>query len=268
MKLQVVAAVFLGALAAPAGHGASRQTQVDIVVDMTPDGRKTPLPSPAKPAFYLPLVRGFREMGQVTAGLKPPPANEVVHLLAVELARQGYLVISKSAPAPSLILLIQWGSLNPQIGTFEPDDPGQRMFFNESQMLALVGGNTLRNLDLDFEREQVMQAAEEDRYFVALTAFDFKIYAHSHKKVMLWEAKMSLPSVGITIDEAIPALVKAGGPLFGRETVRPRMLVLPVTDDGRVEIGTLTVKDYRYAPYPPRPSSGPAAPQSPDPKPH
>jgi hypothetical protein len=58
------------------------------------------------------------------------------------------------------------------------------------------------------------------------------------------------------MEQAIPTLAKAGGPLFGRETVRPKMLLLPVDPEGHVEIGTLTVKDYQDAPTPkPAPST-------------
>ena len=266
MRVNVCAAILLGVLVATAGRGAPRKTEVDIVVDMTPEGRKVEPPSQARPARYLPLVLGYREIGAPIAGSKPPPQNEVLHLAATELARQGYLVISKTAPAPSIILLFQWGSMNPQIETFFDENPGQRAFANEGQMLALVGGNTLQHMDLDFEKEQVRQGAEQNRFFVALTAFDFKAYARNHRKVMLWQAKMSLPSEGVSIDEAMTALVKAGGPLLGRETVRPKRVVLPVTDEGRVDIGALTIKDYQDAP--PLPAPAAAAPQPPGGKPH
>jgi hypothetical protein len=257
MRVHVCAVFILGALAATAGRGAARQTEVSIVVDMTAEGRKVAPPSPAKPARYLPLVLGYREIGAPIAGSRPPLQNEVLHLAAVELANQGYLVMSKTGPAPSLILLFQWGSMNPQIETFFDENPGQRMFANEGQMLALVGGNTLQHMDLDFQKEEIRQGAEQSRYFVALTAFDYRAYARNHKKVMLWQAKMSLPSVGVSIDEAMPALVKAGGPLFGRETLQPKRLILPVKDDGRVDIGALTVKDYQDAPPPPPPAEKP-----------
>jgi hypothetical protein len=267
MKIHICAAIILAATAATAGRLAARQTEVNIVVDMTPDGRKVAPPSPARPARYLPLVLGYKEIGAPIAGSRPPLQNEVLHLVALELARQGYLVMSKTGPAPSLILLFQWGSMNPQIETFFDENPGQRVFANEPQMLALVSGDTLQHMDLEFQQEQVRQAAEESRYFVALTAFDYNAYTRHHKKVKLWQAKISLPSAGVSIDEAMPALIKAGGPLFGRETPRPKRLILPVTDDGRVDIGALTVKDYQDAPPPP-PAPAAAAPQPAGEMPH
>jgi len=119
---------------------------------------------------------------------------------------------------------------------------------NRPQMLGLVAGNTLGNIGLDFEREEIIQATDDDRYFVVLSAYDFKVYQKSHKKVLLWQAKMSIPSNHVTMDEVIPALIKAGGPMFGRETIRPQQLILPLTPEGKVEVGTPTVKDYQDAP--------------------
>jgi hypothetical protein len=267
MKIILVAAIVLGAVAVPAGYGETNRTQIDIVVDMTSQGRKVQPPSHDKPAFYIPYVRGYVELGKAREGTDPPPPLAVEHQIALELARDGYFVISKASPIPSFILVIQWGCANPVIGNFNDGDASQKRFFNEGQMLAIVGGNTLEHMDLDFNREQVMQGAEQDRYFVALTAFDYKAYSHGRKKVKLWEAKMSLPSTGVMIDDAIPALVRAGGPLFGRETTRPKMLILPLTPEGRVIIGTPTVKDYQDALPPPAPAFSPTGSQTPDAKP-
>jgi len=84
-----------------------------------------------------------------------------------------------------------------------------------------------------------------------VSAYDFEAYRASNRVVLLWQAKMSAPSDTLAeFSDALVALARAGGPLFGRETVRPATLVLPVTPDGHVEIGTPEVKDYSYAlPY-------------------
>ena len=302
---------------------AERKTEVDVVVDMTPEGRKVLHPGPGHPVYYLPVVGGYQELGSLVAGEKPPRPRDVIHLLAVELAKQDYLVMNPApyrnkegqltfadgtpvtvparprrreafvlnepgdiplteamledsdgpyaahrssttdpgaAPSflaevlrtvdpvhgpimkgmPSLILAIHWGYMNPEIEDFgAPDDPTQKVFFNQNQMLALVGGNTLNNLDLDFEREEVMQGAEQDRYFVVVSAYDFAPYARSHKKILLWQAKMSVPSNGVIFEQVLGPLVQVGGPMFGRETTRPKMVMAPVTPEGKVEVGPL-----------------------------
>jgi len=259
--------------------------QVDIVVDMTPEGRKILHPTPEKPAYYYPIVGGYKEMGALVSGEKPPLPSSVVHLVAVELAKQGYVTCLRQVPAapdqpahmavahqPDLLVVVFWGYLNPQIDDFgtDPTDPTTKVFFNQNQMLALVGGNTLNHLDMNFEREDVMQAAEDDRYFVSISAYDAQAPAGKDgrkKKILLWQAKMSVPSNGVDFSTVMTALVTAGGPLLGRETTRPKMLMAPLTPEGHVEVGTPTVKDYQDAPYPARPATPPATATSQSPSP-
>jgi hypothetical protein len=228
---------------------AEPEAVVNVVVDMTKEGRALTHPTSEHPVYYLPIIGGYKELGEVVAGQKEPEKKPIIHGLAVELAKQGYFVVSKKNSNPDIIISIHWGSMNPQVVDLGmPDDPSSKMMMNRPQMLGLVAGNTLGNIGLDFEREEIIQATDDDRYFVVLSAYDFKVYQKSHKKVLLWQAKMSIPSNHVTMDEVIPALIKAGGPMFGRETIRPQQLILPLTPEGKVEVGTPTVKDYQDAP--------------------
>ena len=323
---------------------AEREVEVDVVVDMTAEGRKIIHPDSAHPAYYLPVVGGFQEMGATVRGEKPPSPHEIVHLVAVALARQGYLV-AKPAPSvnaqgeityadgtvvtvppfpnpahrltlnepgnvpltltmlkdpdgpyslrtasltpagqspapatevmrannarhgpilrgmPDIVLTIHWGYLNPQIDdSSEPTGTVDNPFYNQNEMLALVGGNSLVMLGYA-DREQVMQAAKDNRYFVILSAYDFPAHQQAHKKVLLWQAKMSVPSYGSEFNDVMATLITAGEPLLGRETSRPKMLLLPVTPDGKVTIGTPVLTDFRDAPAQ-RPAAVPTAPIS------
>jgi hypothetical protein len=217
---------------------ADPQLSINVNASRTDAGKKAATPTPASPVFYFPVVGGYQERGLLAAGETKPPAKDVVHLLAKALAGQGYLVYSPGkTPPPAVLLVFFWGYINPQIDNAGVDPSlAQRFFFNQPEMLALVGGDTLDHLDLDFEREEVMQAAEQDRYFVMVSAFDFPA-ALKHKKVKLWSARMSVPSAGISIMDALPALISQGAPLFGRETVRPVWITVPAAPEGRVEVG-------------------------------
>jgi len=144
------------------------------------------------------------------------------------------------ARMPSLILMIRYGYLNPSI--VDVRGQGPRIFFNQDQMLGLVGGNTLNHMAADFQREDVLQASEEDRYFISVTAFDYEVYAATRKKVVLWQAKISTPSHGIEkFSDVNAAMVTAGADSFGRETRLPVVVHLHQTPDGKVEVGPLTV---------------------------
>ena len=220
---------------------AERTCEVNVNVSLTPAGRKIVPPTKEHPVYYFPFVAGWREEGAVMAGEKAPARVLFTQPLARALAGQGYLVMGAETPPPTLLLVFHWGALNPEIdevGGADPDQP-QTMFFNRREMLALVGGQKLDALGLNFEREAVMQAAEDDRYFVIVSAYDYAD-AVKKKKTLLWQARMSTPSNGVTMPDVVAALVESGAPYFGRETARPEWVRARVRE-GSVEVGPITV---------------------------
>jgi hypothetical protein len=212
---------------------------VTVVVDFTAEGRQAAHPAPGHPIYYSPVLRGYQTVGSIVAGEKPPSPHDVVHVVAVELAKQGYLVIDPAHPAPDIVLDLSWGYINPTA------DTANGLYYNQGQAYALVLGNTLyQAMQLEsFNHQQFMDAANDTRYFVILTAYDYAAYASQHKRVVLWEAKMSVPTNGVFFDDVLTAMVKAGGPHFGRETLG-RPVLEPALPNGRVEVGAPTVKSY------------------------
>ena len=216
-------------------------TDVTVVVDMTPEGRKVAHPSPDHPVYYKPTMGTFHELGNVNAGEKSPSVHPLVHLVAVELAKQGYVVAIDHTP--DLVVDLSWGYLNPGARAISS-------FLNKVQANALVLGHTIANVtDLSsYDHERFMDAAYDDRYFVVVTAFDYHVWVKQHRRLVLWKAKMSVPKAGFFFDDVAASLVKAGGPFFGRETVdHPK--ITPVIPDGQVEVGTPTVTGV-YEPNP------------------
>jgi len=228
---------------------ATDTADITVISDISKEGRVIIHPTSKNPCYYLPIVGGYKELGSLVKGEKKPNQKEIIHSLAVELAKQGYFVVNKNTPPPNIILVFYWGYINPDIVDLgAPTDPDStsptQTFLNQDQMLALVGGSTLKNLDLNFEKEEVMQAAEDDRYFLSVQAYDYTNYSKNHKKVILWHSKVSIPTANVDLGQMMPALIKAGGPLFGVETIKPKIISTPIMHEGKVEIGTPTVKEY------------------------
>lgn len=227
--------MFAGAVVA-----GDRTCSVNVNVSVTEAGRKVTPPTPEHPAYYYPVLAGWREEGAVEAGEKAPRKEALIKPLARVLAAQGYLVVGTHTPPPTLLLVLHWGSINPDMDeTMDDEGNTWQQVLNERQMLALVGGSTLNALDLGFERDEVMQAAHEDRYFVVVSAFDFAD-ATKKKKTLLWRARMSTPSAGVVMADVVKAMVESGGPYFGRSTTRPLWVEAPVRQ-GRVDVGELIV---------------------------
>lgn len=204
-------------------------------------GRNQTSPDALHPTYYFPLVLGYKEMGAVIAGEKVPEKNVVLHTLAVELAKQHYLIMNDQHP-PEQLLVFWWGSMNPQIEDFGSNDPAAQVFFNEREMLALVGAYKSTGI-APSQANDLRTASRDERYFIILMAFDFKA-ARQHQKKLLWMAKMSTESVGTSLPDVIPALVASGGPAFGRDTPPSFVDSGQSLKEGKVILAPMEVKDY------------------------
>lgn len=252
---------------------APKEGDVIVVVDVSEAGKKVAPPSPEHPAFYVPLVIGYREEGGVLGGEKaPPPKDVVLRHFAKTLAEQGYRVVAPGTGEPTLLLVFSWGSWNPLHDTMpieaSPDEtesnlpppgPGELTrtlpSTNGRNMLALVAGNTVKNIPwmpsnmTNTELENVTSDAADNRYFAVVAAFDWAA-AQEKKRVILWSAKMSIRSTGVWLDEILPAMIASGGPFFGRETLERQQVAVPLVRDGKVELGELQNKGVVGEPTP------------------
>jgi hypothetical protein len=257
----------LAALAAPSVW------QINLVGDMSEQGRTLARPTPGQPVYYYPIVRGFSELGPKVTGVveQPPSAKEIVHHLATALSAQGYLVTHEievpgkpgpdphpdgTAPAkakafsppPSLILVFHWGSLRAEkldsgLGGDVTSSTAPPAVINQDKMIGLIAGRKFdRTVDFVLGTEAILAGVQDDRYFVMISAYDFKAYFEQHQKMMLWVAKMSVPATEVTMAEVLPALIDNGGTVFGKETIGPKVIDVPAAlPNGKVEVGTPTV---------------------------
>ncbi len=90
--LPICVLLVLGAFCTP--RASAKSTEVNVVVDFTPEGRKVAHPDPGNPAYYYPVMGNFEELGAGEAGEKAPKQWDVAHVVAVELAKQGYVRMS------------------------------------------------------------------------------------------------------------------------------------------------------------------------------
>ena len=252
ITIAIIVFGFAGALPA-----ALRKTaEVIVNIDMTADGKKIERPTPEKPAYYVPVILGYHEQGEIVGGEKPPSRVEVIRQLGKALAKEGYVLQALRPDAnktvPSLILVFEWGYLNPLITDYGEDstvmgaDSSEAIAhvtanFNQNEMLTLVAGDAAyRQASLSTsEWEKLRDAMSEGRYYVVVTAFDFAASLKG-EKILLWRARMSTERQGVWMDDVVPALVASGAPIFGREQDRPRIFSQPMRE-GKVEVGTPTV---------------------------
>jgi len=233
-SLALAAALLAGELAAAA-------PDVTVVGDLTKEGRKIAHPTPEHPAFYQPVMRGAQEIGDPASSDPPVSPHLIAHMVAVELAKRGYLAISALHPKPDLVIDIAWGYIGPAAGdpTNTLDTDGATSSAKtKKEMNNLVLGHTVADvMPLEsFNRQQFLEAAKQNRYFLILTAYDYAAFAQKNNHLLLWRTNMSVPTTGVYLSDVLVSLVNAGGPLFGNETVNhPKLQAVP---EGHVEVGT------------------------------
>lgn len=205
---------------------------VTVFSYVTPAGQSLASPTPGQQSHCRLVSAGYRESGPVPAG--ESPANpERVDTSVRRAAQVNAYAPLRAGETADLVLVYQWGVMSPD---FVPTGTaGTKRLINGDQMLALVGGSVLPKVDLESDRETILTAARDERYFLVVSAFDSKDAATSATPALLWRTQMSVPTGGLTQEQAFPLLAAAGGPLFGRATPLPRTIALPLADTLRME---------------------------------
>lgn len=72
-----------------------------------------------------------------------------------------------------------------------------------------------------------MEAAQEARYFIIVDAFDLEA-SQRNERILLWRARMSTRSQGVSFEQVAQALVESGVPMFGRRTQIPQVVTKPI----------------------------------------
>jgi hypothetical protein len=242
---------------------------IDVVVDMTDAGQKVSRPEPGRPVFYYPVSKGYTQGGEVLQGENtPPPPPKVERMIALALQKEGYLYCGKTH-APSLLLMLWWGYKAPVImdnagniqspslgggptggqaainAAFRTGEMPTESMMNKVEMEELVFGSdyepeSYRNLR-SLRLERLVEASRVPRYYVMISALDFAEFMKKHP-VVLWTARVSVAREGHTLDEVLPALINAAGPMLGRKTRVPQWSDGTTVPRGHVEAGTPVMK--------------------------
>jgi hypothetical protein len=226
--------------------------------DLTPEGKLVPRPTREQPAYYVSVILGWHEAGQVVAGEEPPKREMVLLEVAQALAKEGYILQALRSDAntttPSLIIAIEWGYMNPSKlevpnppdltgDSSKPMETATTIMVDQRNMITLVAGSAIhrRVFFTQIDWDKLRDAVDEGRYFVIVSAYDFEASVKG-EQVLLWRTRMSTPRQGVWMNDVVVALVTAGTPLFGRQSDVPTWQEFRVRE-GRVEMGDLKIID-------------------------
>jgi hypothetical protein len=89
---------------------------------------------------------------------------------------------------------------------------------------------------LDFDRQDMIDELERNRYFVVLMAYDFQLLQNRKLHKLLWETRFSIDQHHHEFDKDLPAMAKYASQFFGQDS---KGLVHKEIPKGRVDIGEL-----------------------------
>ncbi len=222
-----------------------RDEKIDMIVvtEQSNPGTKVPRPTPERPACYVAYDGGYLETGGLVGGMKPPSAAVIGHTLRTALETQGYLPASPQTP-PSLVLIYHWGSVTRKY--LQSDNlryPSANSDLNRIHRLSFVLPSRFNQLmtiknprayplkskdsGLPVSGSGSLADLDLDRNFVIVTAYDYA-GLQRHEQILLWRVKLSAPQVSAEMADALPALINAGAPYFGRDFDKSQLGTAPL----------------------------------------
>lgn len=89
---------------------------------------------------------------------------------------------------------------------------------DNSALLGFNGTNTGNELFGSEKAATLKSMSQEERYFIIVTAYDFKFLRDTSKARVLWVARISTRAAGINFNMAVNRLSDIGGTVFGQNT--------------------------------------------------
>jgi hypothetical protein len=91
----------------------------NIITEVTPEGKKWPLPTNTEPIYYISQAgaKAYNVGIGAVHGLKTPPVEKLQQMIQKALAESNYLSSEGTTHSPSIAVIYQWGS-----HSFQPDE--------------------------------------------------------------------------------------------------------------------------------------------------
>lgn len=212
------AALLLAASLAGAAPVRVTGSEVVVATDANPEFAATARPASGHPVYYHLVANRERAIGRPYAGEKMPSREKVEAEVERALASQGFVRTRIGGPKPGLMLLVIYGTANAALDEIRGEEGGT-VIYNELELRQLVGAAKLNSAAAgDTAREdRATQAMQEDRLYVMIGAFDADALARKQRK-LVWRARMSIDALQGDLRTALPAMLEAAAPYFGRSS--------------------------------------------------
>jgi len=110
--------------------------------------------------------------------------------------------------------------------------------YDTAGLIGTEHGLFVRGTAFNWERQDLVNEIEENRYFVVLMAYDFPLLWGKKQHKLLWETRFSVSEVHNQFDKALPLMARYASQYFGEPS---NGLVRTRVPNGQVDIGTPTL---------------------------
>lgn len=216
-----------------------RNLFMTVVAERTKPGESMPMPNPTRPATYVAYDGGYVEAGNPEAGQRPPAPPVVAAYLQQALAVGNYQPAATGA-TPTLLITYHWGVLNRD--TFQIGDAFHLQPNLRARIELVSSPRQARDLEqyildhriqrlqqvdipqiLPPDEQDALQDARDAHYFIIVSAYDYAALTRG-QATLLWRVRLSTRSAGSAMTAALPAMLEAGAPYFGRNLDQPKHL--------------------------------------------
>lgn len=231
----------------------------DVVAEQTDPATAPAIPTADHPTYYIEYADGYTEIGlDPIAWDTPPPPAVVVDEVHQALTAQHYLPETPGHRA-TLVLIYDWGVMR------ERSSFGRRLADMHIRLMLVAPRRQVAATFRDFRDNneawtmhfpiinpmeiRLMNLVGDDRYFVIISAYDYASVARSHPR-LLWRVRMSTWTVGTSMAEAFPTLLRGGAPYFGRNFDEAQFCAVPKVRAGHVVVGVPRVVETQEGQQP------------------
>ena len=207
--------------------------------DLTAEGKKVAPPTPEHPVYYVPVVLGYKERGEIEKHYeRKPPDDEVLELLISTLAKQGYVIASKLS-SPTLTITFEWGTIAPVF-------VGKSVMNTAEIRKIVLGGSTwdISNRYAGHTREMLSLTA---RHYLLISAFEYQRSNKGKPDVLLWRTHSTTDAWGDYLSNLMKPLVANAALTLGKAAKAGTVW----TD---TKTGTVTIGDVRIISDAPKPA--------------
>jgi len=147
---------------------------------------------------------------------------------------------AKARMEMALLQLITDNRLRDQINESNARILGYRDDLAASSDIRRWAGGGDRYMDL-------ITDVEESRYYIVISAYDFRDLTERNKRTLLWQTRVSVRSPGNRFDDSFAAMLKGAAKYFGQDSGR---LIRGEESKGTVELGDLKILGEAKEPAP------------------